>query len=237
MGERVPDMPTPISAELPVTVAGIVPADDHLRVDEPALTVEATSRFETFYFEHRDSVARAVALATGDPDQAADSTDEAMTRAFQRWDRVGSLRQPAGWVFRVAVNHSRSRIRRVARKARFANKLRGRDEATSIDDSLVDGSLRAALLRLDADQRAVVVMRVLLQFSELECAEALGIRPGTAKSRLSRGLARLRAEVPHLAPGIDEFHRHDGDPSDPTTRTSHVPAAPGHPTTREQEDS
>ena len=208
MDERVPDVTSPISAEIPAIVSNAT------RQGKRAVTVEveAPSSFEAFYFAHRDSVARAVALAIGDVDLAMDSTDEAMIRAYQRWARVGILERPAGWVFRVAINHSRSRLRRVARKARYA-KVVGRADHTDepFSDQIEDSALLTALRSLEPDRRDVVVLRVLLEFSEAECATALGIRPGTAKSRLHRGLANLREAVPHLAPDIDDLVA--GDPS------------------------
>ena len=56
----------------------------------------------------------------------------------------------------------------------------------------------AALERLPERDRLVIAHRYLLELSEAETAEALGVRPGTVKSRLSRALERLRAsmEVP-----------------------------------------
>jgi RNA polymerase sigma-70 factor (ECF subfamily) len=51
--------------------------------------------------------------------------------------------------------------------------------------------MQAALDRLAVDQRAVVVLRYYLDWSEARTAAALGIAPGTVKSRLSRALDRL----------------------------------------------
>jgi RNA polymerase sigma-70 factor (ECF subfamily) len=53
----------------------------------------------------------------------------------------------------------------------------------------------AALHRLREDDRLVIACRYLLELSEAETAAALGVRPGTVKSRLSRSLERLRAEL------------------------------------------
>lgn len=196
MDERVPGMSSPISAEIPIVVAA--PSIDEYE------TIDTVATFEAFYAEHRDPIARAVAIAIGDVDLAAESTDEAMIRAYQRWSKVGALDRPAGWVFRVAVNQSRSRFRRLARRAKYAAVMqRDSDDDRPFADSIGDRSLVVALQQLDPDQRDVVVLRILLEFSELECADALGIRPGTAKSRLHRGLAHLRAAVPHLDPSSD----------------------------------
>lgn len=199
MGERVPHMASPISAEIPVVISTTG------RRDSVDATVEVEMlSFESFFFETRDSVAQALALTIGDLDLAADSTDEAMIRAYQRWAHVGTLQRPAGWVFRVALNYSRSRFRRVARKARYATTI-NRDQHTDIpfSDHIGDSKLLSALHSLPPERRAVVVLRVLLEFSEQECATTLGIRRGTAKSRLHRGLTQLRSAVPHLAPDID----------------------------------
>ena len=53
----------------------------------------------------------------------------------------------------------------------------------------------AALNRLSEDDRQALACRYILDLSEAETAAALGIRPGTVKSRLSRALERLRAEL------------------------------------------
>lgn len=58
----------------------------------------------------------------------------------------------------------------------------------------------AALGELDVPQRSVVVCRFYLGLSELETAQALGIRPGTVKSRLHRALRRLEVRLDHLRP-------------------------------------
>jgi RNA polymerase sigma-70 factor (ECF subfamily) len=51
-----------------------------------------------------------------------------------------------------------------------------------------------ALLQLDPDQRAVVVLRYYLQLTLPEAAEALAIPLGTAKSRLHRALTQMRVD-------------------------------------------
>ncbi|MEP2370413.1 sigma-70 family RNA polymerase sigma factor [Ilumatobacter sp.] len=186
-----------LSAEHPTAALNVAAT-----IGDLELFVETTS-FETFYRERRDAVVRAVALAIGDLEQAADSTDEAMISAYQRWSKVSALDQPAGWVYRVAVNHSRSRFRRVARKARYnLSFVTDHHDDTPFANGIGDSDLLRALHELPLARRSVVVLRVLLEFSEHECAEALGIRPGTAKSRLHRGLTQLRQSVPHLSPDL-----------------------------------
>lgn len=59
--------------------------------------------FEDFYQAERATLLRAVAFALGDLDLGAEATDEAMARAYERWGDVGSMANPSGWVYRVAV--------------------------------------------------------------------------------------------------------------------------------------
>lgn len=59
--------------------------------------------------------------------------------------------------------------------------------------------LRAALAGLDSGERLVVTCRYLLELSEAETAAALGLPAGTVKSRLHRGLRRLRARLESAA--------------------------------------
>ncbi|MEW2381059.1 sigma factor-like helix-turn-helix DNA-binding protein [Micromonospora sp. NPDC047707] len=148
--------------------------------------------FERFYRAHVDRIHRALALATGDVGLAREAADEAMARAYARWDRVRQLDNPAGWVFRVGLNWATSWWRKVRRERPPAPGDRG--AAVSGPDP-AGMAARSALDRLPTAQRAVIVCRVLLDLSTAETAAVLDLTEGTVKSRLSRGLAGLRAAL------------------------------------------
>ncbi len=153
--------------------------------------------FDQFYGPTRDSVARALTATLGSSEVAVDATDEALARAYQRWDRVSQLDSPAGWVYRVGLNYARNRIRTMLRRQRRRVVDRDAQFAPAADAAIADPAIAAALMRLSVDQRAVVACRYLLGWSERDTAEALAIRPGTVKSRLSRALAALERHLAH----------------------------------------
>ncbi|MEZ5215789.1 MAG: sigma factor-like helix-turn-helix DNA-binding protein [Ilumatobacteraceae bacterium] len=165
------------------------PADE----SDALVWAETTLAFEDFYRAQRLGVARALSLTLGDRELAAEATDEAMTRAYQRWGKVGHLDNPGGWVYRVGLNWARSALRKRGRRER-SEPIRT-DAPTAFEPSVV-----RALHSLRVDHRAVVVCRFLLGWSEEQTADALKIRRGTAKSRTARALAQLRTELHHLDP-------------------------------------
>ena len=172
-----------ISLELTVSVAeGASPAG--------AVGLHAVAlRFEDFYAAHRDEMARALGLALRDAALGAEAADEALARACQRWGQVSAYENPHGWVFRVGLNWARSWLRR-ARRERDRQRLVVQPDAT--EDQTRDLDLERALAALSGAHRDVIVARFYLDWSVAETAEALGIAPGTVKSRLSRGLEQLR---------------------------------------------
>lgn len=157
--------------------------------------VAAEEAFVAFYAGARDRVARALALTLADGALGAEAADEAMARAYQRWDRVGTFDDPAGWVYRVGLNWASSVLRR-HRRAPMPPVERGSADV----DPVAEPTVRAALAELEVRQRAVVVCRFYLGLSERETAAALGTRPGTVKSRLHRGLRHLQTRLDHLRP-------------------------------------
>jgi len=185
---RAPDLATSVRAG--------DPPRPEVRVASEEVEV-ADITFEQFFRQHRDRVGKALALSIGDRDLAAEAVDEAMIRAYQHWGRVSSLDHPAAWVYRVGMNYSRSRFRRMTRKMAFVGRHQGDGigHDTPFSDSIGDARLAGALAGLPLAQRGVVVSRVLLGLTEAETAAALGLRPGTVKSRLHRGLAALRHEL------------------------------------------
>lgn len=166
--------------------------DDPLRDPLLAATVlEPMLGFEDFYREQRDRVGRALAVTFGDHELAAEAVDEAMTRAYARWPKVRTFDNPGGWVYRVGLNWGISVIRRRKRPAHGSPDLAHQHDHA-------DPSIAAAIAALDPKQRAVVVCRLLLGWSERMTAEALRIRPGTVKSRLHRAAAQLQIDLHHL---------------------------------------
>jgi RNA polymerase sigma-70 factor (ECF subfamily) len=141
--------------------------------------------FEDFYRAARDDVARALVLTLGNRELGVEAADEAMTRAYRRWDRIASYDSPAGWVYRVGLNWARSVLRKRRRE------VGGVYGTVAVDDPVGDVDVERALAALEVPFRAVVVLRLYLDWSVEATAEALGIRPGTVKSRMSRALARL----------------------------------------------
>lgn len=149
-------------------------------------TDRSRTSFETFYSVTRVRIFRAVALVLGDTDVALDATEEAMTRAAERWRDVGGYDNPSGWVYRVALNWARSHMRRLARE-------RGALEyEPGYEQRLPDPELMDAVMTLPTSYRAVIVARFLLDWSVEETARVLEIPEGTVKTRTHRALKRLR---------------------------------------------
>jgi RNA polymerase sigma-70 factor, ECF subfamily len=151
-----------------------------------------TRSFESFYPWAHEEVYRVLVLTLRDAELAADAAQEALARAYRRWDEVSSYANPAGWVYRVALNYARSRFRRQLREWLTDQPSSPRAlEAPAPADPAVE----RALAGLPVEQRAVVVLRLYLDWPVEEVAVALGIRPGTVKSRLARALERLRERL------------------------------------------
>lgn len=196
----------PLRRSSPVTAHLHAVGPDHLRADpdQPltipidAETLDAvTPSFEAFYLATRSDLGRAIALALGDLDLAAEATDEAYTRACARWATIRSG-NPEGWVYRVALNWGRSVLRQ---RRRSPHRLY---EPTADAPGVPDPSITAALAELDAKHRAVVVCRHLLGWSVADTAAALRIREGTVKSRLSRANRVLATRLAHLRPDQEQ---------------------------------
>lgn len=195
---RSMDAPTfalaPGARSAPPTAPPPDPRPGPLHGSLPAASVvgAASVEFSEFYRDHWSGVARGLALTLGDRDLATEATDEAMARAYPRWATLQAYDNPAGWVYRVGLNWARSHHRRVARLIPFV------DHPPVDLGPVADPAVRQALQALDLKQRAVVVCRLLLDWSVEETAFALEIKPGTVKSRLHRALQSLESSLSHL---------------------------------------
>ncbi|MEO1063880.1 MAG: sigma factor-like helix-turn-helix DNA-binding protein [Actinomycetota bacterium] len=159
--------------------------------EEATTTLRVVGDFADFYRTSYEPVAKALAYALGDVELGSEAADEAMARAYARWSKVVHYDNPAGWVYRVGLNWARSVHRRLARRLPFVDR-------DVVEPPCSDPEVVAALRRLDARHRDVVVCRLLLDWSVEETAEALDLAPGTVKSRLHHALRRLAVDLSHL---------------------------------------
>jgi RNA polymerase sigma-70 factor (ECF subfamily) len=169
---------------------------------------------------YQDRLYNAVLRLVGDREEARELTQEAFTRGLMKLDSFRGDASPYTWLFRIAVNLAISQLRKEQRVRVFSldrpsgnGSGRGDDEsqAASLVDRVArdrgelppqraerrerDEAVLAALGRLDAEYRAVLVMRDIEGFDYQQMADILSLPLGTLKSRLFRARLALRDEL------------------------------------------
>jgi len=181
---------------------------DHAEVSAPAVAapVWTPPTWDAVVRDHTDRVFRLAYRLTGNRHDAEDLTQDVFVRVFRSLDSYtpGTFE---GWLHRITVNLFLDRARRAAR-IRFealpddAERVVGRERSpeVTVTDGLLDPDIEAALAALPPDFRAAVVLCDIEQMSYEEVAEALDVKLGTVRSRISRGRAQLRAALADRAP-------------------------------------
>jgi RNA polymerase sigma-70 factor (ECF subfamily) len=153
----------------------------------------SVSDLEALFRAHWPRAFRAAYLVTHDAAAAEDIAQEAFLAAVRSLHRFDWRRPFGPWLHRIAVNRAIDWAR--------ARQLRGEVEL----DDVAGGSgapnagdpqrLAAAIARLPPEQRAVIVLRHLLDYTPGEIAELLELPRGTVNSRLRRGLDALKGQL------------------------------------------
>jgi RNA polymerase sigma-70 factor (sigma-E family) len=151
-------------------------------VEQPEPEITFTELYRTNYA----SLVRLAFLIVDQNEVAEEVVQESFARLHIRWDRVDD---PFSYVRRSIINACRDVLRRRRVERTFLK--RARPEASSPDkDYLGD-----ALARLPARERIALVLRHYEGLSELQIAEAMKCPPGTVKTLLRRGGARLKDQL------------------------------------------
>src|SRR5690242_2104092 len=148
----------------------------------------AAGDFADWYAVTFPRVRAAVTLAVGDPWLAEEATAEAFARALASWGTVGDIGRPDAWVYTVALNQVRSRLRRTRLERRYVARQRAGYQPPPPEP---DTALWAAVAALAPRMRTAVALRYVADLSEAEVAGAMGISRGTVAATLSKARARL----------------------------------------------
>lgn len=141
------------------------------------------------YARHWPRAQRAAYLVVHDAAAAEDIAQEAFLAAVDGLDRFDRRRPFAPWLHRIVVNRAIDWGRREALRT-SAGEPDERAAPSHADDAA--GELMPVLAQLPPEQRAVVVLRYLLEYTPGEIGRMLELPRGTVNSRLRRGLDRLR---------------------------------------------
>ena len=146
---------------------------------------------------------RTAYLVVGDASEAEDAAQEGFVKAFYAMNRFRPGAPFRPWILQIVANEARNRRRSAGRRTALVMRTAAdapsgeaapSPEAATLTNEQRDGLL-AAVNQLREEDRLVIACRYFLELSEEETAATLGWRRGTVKSRLSRALGRLRAQV------------------------------------------
>jgi RNA polymerase sigma factor (sigma-70 family) len=162
---------------------------------EATVTSETDERpimFEAFFEAERTRLLRALYLLTGNREEAEEVLQESFIAVWERWDRVGTMDEPTGYLFRTALNRYRSRVRRAARAARRAvGQAHGGDGFAEAED-------RVEIARALADlspRREAIVLTELLGYGSAEAGRLMGVADATVRRLAQDARADLKTTL------------------------------------------
>ena len=150
----------------------------------------ASGDFAAFFDAEQARLLKALYFVTGNREEAADLTQDAFVKLWERWDRLDRIDDPTAYLFRVALNGFRMRARSARRAAARLIAMKGAMDPFS--DVEVREDVRRMLLSLAPRQRGALVLLDLYGYGSKEAARVMGIRPSTVRALATQARAVLR---------------------------------------------
>lgn len=161
---------------------------------------------------HRDRVFNITFRMLGNRAEAEDVAQEVFISVFKTIDQFREESKFSTWLYRVAVNHCKNRIKYLARRhdrdrdeldetshqqngATLGAPVRAAQPDRALEGAQMERLLQEAIGNLDDDHRVVVVLRDVEDLSIEEICEITGLPDGTVKSRLHRARLALRKKL------------------------------------------
>lgn len=157
----------------------------------------------------------------GTREEAEDLAQEVFVTVFKSIDQFRGESKFSTWLYRVAVNHCKNRIKYLSRRHERdtsdfdeaaereavaqggspigAGHIEGPDRA--LEGAELERTVQTAIAALDEDHRVVVVLRDIEELSYEEICEITGLPEGTVKSRLHRARLALKEKLAHYVRG------------------------------------
>jgi RNA polymerase sigma-70 factor, ECF subfamily len=150
---------------------------------------------EHLYRRHWPWAHRAAYLVVHDSAAAEDIAQEAFLAAIRSLDRFDRRRPFGPWLNRIVVNRAIDWARARSLRGETVSDPTAQAMAPEPSSDVYSDEVVTALRTLSPEQRALIVLRYLLEYTPGEIAHTLGLPRGTVNSRLRRGLDRLAMEM------------------------------------------
>jgi len=155
--------------------------------------VRVVEDLESLFRAHHGRLVRALTVACGDEQRAADAVQQAFIKAHMRWRSIMHYDDPVGWIRRVAINQLRDDHRSDVRKRRALERLASQPPAESPAPQ-TDGAADL-LANLPRQQRLSLALYYVDGLPIADIATTLHISEGTVKFHLHQGRKSLRAQA------------------------------------------
>ncbi len=174
----------------PQVISGCIAGDD--------------SAIERLIYEYQNSIFRLTLSILNDPVEAHEATQDTFIAALGALKSYKENSTFKAWLYTIALNTSRNRLRKRKTLERLNNTLQAifrvqSQKMSSPEEAVIqnekDAALWKALNQLGERQRIPLVLRYFHNLSTAEIAEILNINEGTIHSRLHIGRERLRIEL------------------------------------------
>jgi RNA polymerase sigma-70 factor (ECF subfamily) len=160
---------------------------------EETLGATDTLAFEPFFEAERRRLFRALYVMTGNAHEAEELTQDAFLKVWERWERVSTMDDPVGYLYRTAMNLARSHARRLLRAARAPLSAERTVEPYGPADTR-DAVVRALAL-LSPRQRQAIVLVELLDRGTEEAADLMHVSASTVRSLTSEARKAMRTAM------------------------------------------
>ncbi len=160
---------------------------------ETTASAYTDSPFEDFFEQESPTLFRRLCLVTGNRQEAEDVMQEAFLKIYERWERIRTLEDPIGYLYRTAFNVFKRRSRRTAVAIRRT--LGAAEHVDEFAAAEARSVVATALAALTPRQRAALVLTELLGFDSAAAGRALGIRPATVRALSFQAREAMRRTV------------------------------------------
>jgi len=158
----------------------------------PVERVEARARFDEFFEDEHERLFKALYFVTSNRQDAEELMQDAFLRLWERWDQIGAISDPTGYLFRVALNGFRMRRRRAATVLLKLAPLT--EERDLFAEAEMRADVQRLLLGLTVRQRSALLLVDLLGYPSEQAARILRVRPSTVRALATQGRRALRAK-------------------------------------------